>query len=55
VVAAPPAWPALDLPAVCAVVERLGETPADWSLLLRQLKLIHRVVGECQRSDGQPG
>lgn len=55
VVAAPPAWPALDMPAVCAVVERLGEAPADWSLLLRQLKLIHRVVGECQRADGQPG
>lgn|GEM_PF-5746134 len=51
VISRPPAWPPLDLPAVCAVARRLGYRPPDWGLLVRQLKLIHRVVGECV-SDG---
>lgn len=47
VISGPPAWPALDLPAACAVARRLGYRPNDWGLLVRQLKLIHQVVGEC--------
>ena len=46
-------WPALDMPAVCAVVERLGYQPSDWTTLLRQLRCIHAIIGE-MRSDGQP-
>jgi hypothetical protein len=46
-------WPTLDMPAVCAVVERLGYQPGDWSMLLRQLRCIHAIIGE-MRSDGQP-
>ena len=46
-------WPALDMPAVCTLVERLGYQPQDWPLLLRQLRRIHAIIGE-MRSDGQP-